>query len=89
MEQTINKFYTPSTGILLPGGITIPGNLPYVKDCGSVIRAQLNRTKTTPEDFCNEHGLDLESFKDVINGKQSPTSELLVAIENTPALIAR
>lgn len=86
MEQT---YKTPSNGVIVPNGITIPGNLPYVRNYGYVLLAQLNRIKTTPADFGKIHGVPIDYIMEVIEGKQAPNSDLLRAIEGSSPLNVR
>lgn len=86
MGQT---YTTPSSGVVVPYGIRIPGNLPYIRDYGAVLLAQLNRIKTTPADFGNIHSIPPKYIMEVIEGKQAPNSDLLIAIERSSPLNVR
>ena len=82
-------YTTPSEGVLVPNGIVIPGNLPYVRDLGSVLLAQLNRIKTTPDDFSKIHNISFGYIDEVIENRLAPNSDLLIAIEKSSPLNVR
>lgn len=80
---------TPSAGIQVPDGIFIPGDVPYRRDVGAVFLGQLNRAKTTPDDFARAHGLHPADVASVIAQKNVPFPNLLTAIEKTSPLSVR
>ncbi len=82
-------YTTPSTGVIVPYGIVIPGNLPLAAGYGSVLLAQLNRIKTTPADFGRIHKIPPDYIMEVIEGKNAPNSDLLIAIERSSPLNVR
>lgn len=89
MAQTTHAYTTPSDGVSVPGGIVIPGDVPFACDYGAVFQAQLNRIKTTPEDFATQNGLEHAYLKAVLKGKAAPNAALLVAIEHSSPLSVR
>ena len=82
-------YVTPAEGVSVPGGITIPGNVPFAHDYGSVFQAMLNRIKTTPDDFARAHGLHPKDVAGVIAETATPWPNLLRAIEKSSPLSVR
>ncbi|MDO8642126.1 MAG: hypothetical protein Q7R76_00845 [Candidatus Woesearchaeota archaeon] len=84
-----SNYATPSEGVSVPGGIDIPGNVPFANDYGAVLKAQLNRIKTTPADFADQHGLPRDYVGAVCASKAPPNAPLLIAIERSSPLSVR
>lgn len=89
MAQTDQTYTVPSDGVQIPGGIFIPGNIPFARDYGAVFQAQLNRIKTTLGDFAKQKGLEQAYVEAVRDGKAAPNAALLAAIEQSSPLSVR
>ncbi len=89
MESNGDYVATPREGVVVPRGITIPGNLPFARDYGAVFQAQLNRVKTTAKDFARQSELPEDYLNSVLRGENAPNAALLIAIEKTSPLSVR